>query len=85
MRAVAIAVVIDDARHPLPPIFGRRQIREDRGVLYRDLFLVVIAILDPGLHLGAVERSGDEPLVERVLVVIALSAYGAQARDEVGA
>jgi hypothetical protein len=35
--------------------------------------------------LGAVERSGDEPLVERMFVVIALSAYGAQARDEVGA
>jgi hypothetical protein len=35
--------------------------------------------------LRAVERSGDQPLVEGMLVVIALAANGAQSRDEAGA
>jgi hypothetical protein len=48
------------------------------------LLLVVIAIGHPRLHCGAVERSGDEPPVKRVLVVVAFIADGMKPRDEIG-
>jgi hypothetical protein len=46
--------------------------------------LVVIAIRYPSLHRGAVERSGDKPLMKRVLVVVTRLADGIKPRDEVG-
>jgi hypothetical protein len=45
--------------------------------------LVVVAIRDPSLQLGAIERSRDKPLMKRVLVVVALLANGVQPCDEV--
>jgi len=56
----------------------RRQVSEDGRVLYRDLLLVVIAVRYPGLDLRAIERAGDESLMERVLVVVARRADGAE-------
>jgi hypothetical protein len=61
----------------------RGQIGEDRRVFYRDLLLVVITIRDPGLNLAAVERSGDEPLMKRVFVMITRLADGMEPVDEV--
>jgi hypothetical protein len=46
--------------------------------------LVVIAIRHPSLHRGAVECSGDELPMKRVLVVVTLLAYGIQPCDEIG-
>jgi hypothetical protein len=48
------------------------------------LFLVVVAIRHPSLHRGAVECSGDEPPMKRVLVVVTLIADGMKPRDEIG-
>jgi hypothetical protein len=64
---------------------GRGQIRKDRGILHRDLCLIVVAVRDPSTHLRAVKYARDEPLMERVLVVIALIADGMQPLDEAGA
>lgn len=61
---------------------GRWQVGENRRVLYGDLLLVVIAICDPSLNLGAIERSGDKPLMEGMPVMIALVADGAEPGDE---
>jgi hypothetical protein len=61
----------------------RRQIGEDRRVLYRDLLLVVIAICDPRLDLRSIERAGDEPLMERVFVVVARPSDGMEPVGEV--
>ena len=63
----------------------RRQVREDRRIFYRDQFLIVITIRDPRLHLGAVERSGDEPFVEGMFVVVSLAADGIKPGHQAGA
>jgi hypothetical protein len=76
--------VIDDARNPDSPICGGWKVGQNRRVLDRDLLLVVIAIRNPSLNLGAIECSGDEPLVEGVLVMIALVANGMEPGDEAG-
>jgi hypothetical protein len=47
--------------------------------------LVVVAVCDPGANRVAVQRSGDEPLVEGMLVVIARLADGMKPLGEVGA
>jgi hypothetical protein len=60
----------------------RRQVGENRRILHRYLLLVVVAIADPSLHRGAIERSRDEPLMEGMSVVITLVADRAQPRDE---
>jgi hypothetical protein len=44
------------------------------------LLLIIIAIRNPCLHGGAVERAGHEPLMERVLVVVARLTDGAESR-----
>src|SRR5690606_13013131 len=44
------------------------------GVLARHRSLVAVAVERPGLHLALVEPAGVEQAVERVLVVVALSA-----------
>ena len=79
------SVVIGQTRYPGASMGGRGQIRKDRGVLHRDLLLVVVTIGDPGAHLRSVEHAGNEPLVKWVLVVIALIADGVQPFDEAGA
>jgi hypothetical protein len=64
---------------------GRRgQIHKDRGILHRDLRLIVVAICNPSTNLRAVENTRNEPLVKRVLVVIVLIADGVQPFDEAG-
>jgi hypothetical protein len=62
----------------------RGQIRQNRSILYGDLRLVIIAIRDPCLHGGVVERAGDEPLVEGMPIVVAIPADRAKPRDEAG-
>jgi hypothetical protein len=76
--------VIVNTRNPRPPVRCRGQVCENRGVLYGNLFLIVIAIRHPSLHRGAVQRSGDEPPMKRVLVVVTLLADGVKPRDEIG-
>ena len=61
----------------------RGQVCENRRVLYGNLLLVVIAIGNPSLDRGAVERPGDEPPMKRVLVVVTLIADGIKPRDEI--
>jgi len=63
----------------------RRQIREYRRVLYRNLFLVVIAIRNPCLNGRTVEVAGNEPLMEGMFIVIALRADSEETFDEIGA
>ena len=82
---VSGSVVIGHARYPGASVGGRGQIRKDRGVLHRDLLLVIVTVGDPRAHLRAVEHAGHEPLVKWVLVVIALIADGVQPFDEAGA
>jgi len=60
----------------------RRQVGEDRRVLYRDLLLVVVAVRDPRLYLRAIERAGDELLMEWVLIVVARLTDGVEPVDE---
>ena len=57
---------------------------ENRRVLHGNLLLVVVAIRDPSLHRGAVERTSDKPPMKRVLVVVTLLADGIKPRDEAG-
>jgi hypothetical protein len=47
--------------------------------------LIIIPIGDPRLDRAALQRPGDQPLMERMLVVIAVFADGQKALDEVGA
>jgi len=47
------------------------------------LLLVVVSVRDPGLDLRAVERSGNETLMEGVLVMIARLTDGVEPVDEV--
>jgi tRNA G18 (ribose-2'-O)-methylase SpoU len=60
-----------------------RKVREDCRVFYRDLLLIVVAIRDPGPHLGTIERTCYEALMEGVLIVIARLADGMKPFDEV--
>jgi hypothetical protein len=63
-------------------MFGRGKIGENRRVLYRDLLLVIVTVRYPSLDLGTIERSGDEPSMKGVLIMIALVADGAKPGDE---
>jgi hypothetical protein len=63
----------------------RRQIRQNRRVFDRNLLLVIIPICNPCLDLRAVERAGDEPLMEGMLVVVPLLADRIETRDQAGA
>ena len=52
-RIVAVAVVVEDALHPVAPHRAIRAVGEDRGVLDRDADLVVEAVRDPAADLLA--------------------------------
>src|ERR1039457_2307384 len=82
--ARAVAIMIDDA---LAPREAKRRIvgaREDRCVLDGNAALIGIAVQRPGLQLAAREFSFVHQQVERMLMVVALLANGAELRDEVG-
>ncbi len=70
--------MIDDARDPDAAVRRDGKIGEDRRVFDGDLLLIIVAIRNPRLHLSAVERARNQPLMERMLVVIALLANGEQ-------
>jgi hypothetical protein len=74
--------VIDDSGDPNAAVRGRGKVRKDRGVFDRDLFLVVVAIRDPGLYLRARKRPGNEALVERMLIVVSFRADRVQPLEE---
>lgn len=75
--------MIDDPSDPNAAVRRGREIGEDRSVLYGDLLLIVVAVCNPGLDRGAIERACDQPLVEGMLIVIALPADGVQPCDEI--
>lgn len=75
--------MIDDPCDPNPAVRRGREISKDRSVLYGDLLLIVVAVCNPGLNGRAIECACDQPLVEGMLVVIALPADGVQPCDEI--
>jgi hypothetical protein len=78
----AVAVVVHDSAYPNAAMRRRRKVGENGGVLDRDLLLVVVAIRDPGLHLRARKRPGEEALMEWVLIVISFRTDCMQPVDE---
>ena len=80
----AVAIMVDDA---LAPSEAERRIvgaREDRCILDGNAALIGIAVQRPGLQLATREFSFVHQQVERMLMVVALLANGAELRDEVG-
>src|SRR5580692_10046028 len=80
----AITVMIENAFAPGQPEGGIFAARENGGILNRNAALVVVAIQGPGLELAARELAFVHQRVKRMLMVIALFAYGVKAGDEVG-
>jgi hypothetical protein len=80
--AGSIAVMVDDAPAPFPAQLRRRQLRQGMGVLDRDHRLVIVAVQRPRLDLRLRQLAAVQQLVERMQMMIALGADGAQRRFE---
>ena len=75
---------MDDEVQPEAPHLAQRAVREDGGILERDVALVIEAVGDPaadGIGRKPARVHGD---VKRVLVVVTLIADGMKPRDEIG-
>jgi hypothetical protein len=70
--------MVVNSRDPGATIRRGWKVRENRGVFDRNLLLIIITIRDPGLYLSAIKGPRDQPLMEGMLVVIALLADGIQ-------
>ncbi len=76
------AVMIGDAVQPLAAQFAILAARDQGRILARDRRLIDEAVERPGLHLALVELAVVQKAVERMQVVIAHRADGAQRRLE---
>jgi hypothetical protein len=74
---VAEPVVVMDAVNPLAAQFAIMGAAHEGGVLARHSLLIAIAVQSPGAHLILVQLAAVQQLMERMLVVIALGADGA--------
>ena len=72
-----MAVMIEDAMRPLAPQLPVGDARDQGGVLARHGGLVAVAVERPRLHLPLVELTAMQQRVERVQIVIAHRADGA--------
>ncbi len=70
----AVAVVVEQAMHPLAAQLAVVRAGHQRGVLARHRRLVAVAVERPRLHLALVELAAVQEAMERVLVVVALGA-----------
>ena len=76
-----VAVMVDDARGAIRGAApDRRSARSGVRVLDRDHRLVIVAVERPGLHLRLRELAAMQQVMERMKVVVARRADGAQRR-----
>ena len=76
--------MIEQAVRPLAPQLAVIEAADEGRVLARDRRLVAVAIECPCLHLRLLQLAAVQHVMERMLVVIALGADGADGCLEVG-
>ena len=81
---LAVAVMIEQAVRPLAAQLAVIEAADEGRVLARDCRLVAVAIECPCLHLRLLQLAAVQHVMERMLVVIALGADGADGSLEVG-